>query len=102
MLVGIGIGVFALIVIGVFALGGSKDGPQRPNKEVLRDEDDKTPSPILVKLADRALADGRRSDAVRYLTRAAAAAEREGSPTLAKQYNMRAMTLMKSSTLQDR
>jgi hypothetical protein len=105
-MIGIGVGVLAVLLIGFLAFsnrGGDKqENRARKTVEAVKDEGESTPCPQLVKLAEQSLANGDKSRAVNYYSRAANRAEQDGNTNQALQYSMKAKQLMFTSKLKDR
>lgn len=104
-MIGIGVGISALLLIGVLVFsnrGDNKEDAAKRTAGAVKDEGENTTCPQLVKLAEQSLANGDKSGAVQYYSRAANRAEQDGNTTQARTYSMKAKDLMSTSKLRDR
>jgi len=96
-----GVALVAVLIIGAIAMSGRGKDEETGVKKATPEEFDKTPSGTYARQAQQELSSGSRSKAVEFYTKAAQQAEREGNGGQARNYNMKAMDLIKSSKMKD-
>ena len=99
--IGLGIGAVVILVAGYFILApgssSAKTAKAKPKAELV--DNDKTPSYEYARTAEDFAAKRDTSKAVKFYTKAAERAEKEGNTQKAKEYNMQAITLDRAATL---
>ena len=99
--IGLGVGALALMFVMYFVFG--RHTPEKPAKAAPKqpafEDTDKTPSSVYARQADEFLAKKDTRNAVLMYGKAAVRAESEGDTQKAKEYNMRSVSIEKSSTL---